>query len=142
MRSYRIGVLWLCAPLLAQAHGMQVAIDPSVQAVTVRCLYSSGEPADVEVQIYSPDGKDEAFQTMRTDPRGFASFVPDSTGTWLLVADDGMGHRVVLEIPVDDDGASPAPAGHSWSSLLRYLGAAVLAIVLAAWVLRGRGLKP
>lgn len=107
--------------------------------MTIQCLYSNGEPADAEVQVYSPDAADEAFQTLRTDPRGLASFVPSGAGTWLLVVDDGLGHRVVHEIPVDADGVPALPKEPPWSPSFRFLGAAVLVIALAAWVLRGRG---
>lgn len=120
---------------------MQVEVDPASRAVTVRCLYSNGEPADVEVQVYSPDAADKAYQTLRTDPRGLASFVPDGTGTWLLVVDDGMGHRVVHEIPVDVEGVPALPTEPSWPLSFRVLGLAVLAIALAAWILRGRGTR-
>ena len=107
--------------------------------MTVQCLYSNDEPADVEVQVYSPDAADEAFQTLRTDPSGLASFVPNRAGTWLLVVDDGLGHRVVHEIPVDVDGAPTLPTEPPWSPSFRFLGAVVLVVALAAWVLRGRG---
>ena len=107
--------------------------------MTVQCLYSNGEPADAEVEVYSPDAPDEAYQTLRTDPRGLASFVPDGAGTWLLVADDGMGHRVVHEVPVDIDSVPALPTEPSSSPSFRFLGLAVLAVALAAWVLRGRG---
>ena len=107
--------------------------------MTVRCLYSNGEPADAEVQVYSPDAAAEAFQTLQTDPRGLVSFVPDSTGTWLVVVDDGVGHRVVHEVPVDGDGAPELSTEPSWSELLRFLGAAALAVLLVVWIRRNRG---
>ena len=118
---------------------MQIEIDPASRAVTVRCLYSNGEPADAEVQVYSPGAADKAYQTLRTDPRGLASFVPDGAGTWLLVVDDGMGHRVVHEVSVDADRVPALPTEPSWSPSFRDLGLAVLVVALAAWALRGRG---
>lgn len=113
-------------------------MEASAGAVVVRCVFTSGEPADAEVLVYSPTEPDRIFQTLRTDLRGFASFVPDAPGDWRVVADDGMGHRTFLDVPVTATGA-PAPATGSWRPpLLRYLGAAALLALFAAWFWRTR----
>lgn len=113
-------------------------MEASAGAVVVRCVFTSGEPADAEVLVYSPTEPDRIFQMLRTDLRGFASFVPDAPGDWRVVADDGMGHRTFLDVPVTATGA-PATANGSWRPpLLRYLGAAALLALFAAWFWRTR----
>ena len=113
-------------------------MEASAGAVVVRCVFTSGEPAEAEVLVYSPAEPDRIFQMLRTDLRGFASFVPDAPGDWRVVADDGMGHRTFLDVPITKLGA-PAPATGAWRpQLLRYLGAAALLALVAAWFWRTR----
>ena len=115
---------------------MRIEIESRSAAVILRCSYSSGEPADAAVSIYSPVENQRAFQTLRTDLRGVASFVPDTSGTWRIVADDGTGHRTVLDVPVSESGARQNAASVDYSDLFRYLGAIMLAIVMGVWLRR------
>lgn len=111
-------------------------MESSAGAVVVRCVFTNGEPAEAEVLVYSPAEPDRIFQMLRTDLRGFASFVPDASGDWRVVADDGMGHRTFLDIPITEPGATPAAPGGLRSQLLRYLGAVALLALVAAWLWR------
>ena len=127
----------LCAPTPGWAHGMEADLLPAEGAVVLACAYSNGDRADAEVLVYSPAEPGRIFQRLRTDLRGVASFVPDAAGTWRIVADDGMGHRVEREIEVSEAGASlPSRRQPAW------LGAAVvlvaLAVPFAAWLARRR----
>lgn len=116
---------------------MAARVAAGAEAVVVDCHYSGGEPADAEVLVYSPAEAGRAFQRQRTDLRGLASFVPDVPGVWRVVADDGLGHRVVLEVDVSAVGlaepARPAP-GAVWPVAL----ASALAAGAAAWLLAKR----
>ena len=124
--------LWLGVATPAQAHGMRVEFQASASAVVVECTYSNGDPADVEVLVYSPAEVGRIFQRLRTDIRGFASFVPDAAGTWRVVADDGMGHRTELDLSVGSDAVSVrAERRSTWRSAISLLG--VPALLLAIW---------
>lgn len=134
----RLCVLWLCLPVLVLAHGMRIDMESSAGAVVVRCVFTSGEPAEAEVLVYSPAEPDRIFQMLRTDLRGFASFVPDAPGDWRVVADDGMGHRTFLDVPITEPGAPAGEPDALRPLLLRYLGAAALLALVAAWLWRTR----
>lgn len=134
-------LLWalcLCLPALVFAHGLQIDMESSSGAVVVRCVFTNGEPADAEVLVYSPTEPDRIFQMLRTDLRGFASFVPDAPGDWRVVADDGMGHRTFLDVPITELGVPVTAKGAMRSQLLRYLGAAALLALVAGWFWRTR----
>ena len=115
----------------AQAHGIKAEIQGSARAVVVVCSYSNGDPVDAEVAVYSPVETTRIFQRMRTDVRGFASFVPDAPGAWRVVADDGMGHRTELELTVGDDGVVASAAGGA--TYRSAVVAAALALALGIW---------
>ena len=130
---------WFGAAPVALAHGMKAELKESTAAVVVACVYSSGDPADAEVLVYSPVEQGRIFQRLRTDIRGLASFVPDSPGTWRVVADDGMGHRTELELEVGDGEVSVTATGSSsWSAALAAL-ALVAVMALAWWIPRKTG---
>lgn len=101
--------------------------------MVVHCRYSGGEPADAEVLVYSPAAPDRVYQRLRTDVRGLASFVPDTDGLWLLVADDGVGHRTHLEISVNEEGVAIGTSGASTPSLRDLAVFGLLGLALLAW---------
>ncbi len=116
---------------------MLAEIEGSARAVVVRYAYANGDPADAEVSVYSPAEAGRMYQTLRTDPNGRASFVPDSPGRWRVVADDGMGHRAEAHVAVDAGGAARSESGTSLS--IRDLVLAALAVAaVAVWLLRKR----
>ncbi|MGD9158617.1 MAG: hypothetical protein PVG39_09440 [Desulfobacteraceae bacterium] len=69
----------------------------------ITAKYDDGEPMNyAEVNINSP-GSDIPFQTGRTDLLGHFLFKPNSPGKWEIEVLDGMGHRLALELTVDDN---------------------------------------
>lgn len=67
-----------------------------------------------EVKITAPD-TGTVFQSGQTDRNGRFMFFPDGHGTWEVVIQDGMGHRLPLDVTVaEESGATetvaPAPA--------------------------------
>ena len=86
----------------AWPHGLLAAIEAH-PSVTLRFIYSSGEPLTYAmVSIYPPGEKDIEYQNGRTDAEGRFAFVPPRPGTWIVHCSDGMGHRVNKEIVIDD----------------------------------------
>jgi len=83
------------------AHGLGVGVDVTEDSVTLRCRYADGTFPDAEALIYSPEQPNKTFLIGRTDSQGVCSFVPNATGAWHVVVDDGMGHRKVLDVNVD-----------------------------------------
>jgi nickel transport protein len=64
--------------------------------------YDDGEPMSyAKVTIASP-GADLPFQSGRSDKNGRFCFFPDAEGQWEVVAEDEMGHRLEVNVPVDD----------------------------------------
>ena len=53
-----------------------------------------------DVEVYRPGDAEGAFHTGTTDPLGRFAFVPDTTGTWRVIVDDGMGHVAEIEVGV------------------------------------------
>lgn len=84
--------------------------------------------------MYSPGAPGEPFQTLRTDRRGRAAFLPDAAGEWRVVVDDGTGHRTELTIAVDSEGTAPVAkrAGPAWTYRILVLAAAIALILAAA----------
>lgn len=93
------GVL-LLVPSLLYAHGVNGKVDAG--GVVVTAEYDSGEAMSyAKVKISAPGAK-ITFQSGRTDRNGRFSFFPDTPGDWKVVVDDEMGHRLELNVPVDD----------------------------------------
>lgn len=128
-------LVWLGFASAAQAHGMLAEVRTSTPAVVVACAYMDGGPADAEVLVYSPAEPGRIFQRLRTDIRGLASFVPDTAGTWRVVADDGMGHRTELELAVEEGAVTMVSSSRpSWS--VAHLALAVAALMIVGWWVR------
>ena len=63
--------------------------------------YDTGEPMSyAKVEISAPNSK-LPFQSGRTDRNGRFCFFPDVPGTWRLVVNDEIGHRLELKVNVD-----------------------------------------
>ena len=85
-----------------QAHGVSGIIGRGGLVVTA--TYDSGDPMSYsKVTIVAPDA-DLKFQSGRTDRNGRFCFYPDCSGQWKLLVDDGMGHRLSLDVEVGVDG--------------------------------------
>lgn len=128
-------LVWLGFASAAQAHGLLAEVRASTPAIVVACAYTDGDPVDAEVLIYSPAEPGRIFQRLHTDIRGLASFVPDTAGTWRVVADDGMGHRTELELAVEEGTVTVVSSSTpSWS--VSHLALAVAALVIVGWWIR------
>lgn len=94
-----LAVFLLSAAALCRAHGVDGYADQATgYCVTAR--YSDGEPMSwAEIKIAAPDS-DIEFQNGRTDRNGKFMFLPDGQGAWEVVVQDGMGHRMALEVMV------------------------------------------
>ena len=79
------------------SHGTQGDVVLS-EGYLVSAEYADGEPMNyAEIKIKSPDS-DIPFQTGRTDLLGHFLFKPDKPGKWEIEVQDGMGHRLALEV--------------------------------------------
>jgi nickel transport protein len=87
-------------PLLCLGHGVEHEIFAAGTGIKAR--YSDETPmAYCDVAVFAPDDTDSEYQTGTTDRNGCFAFVPDTSGVWRVTVDDGMGHRLTAEIPVD-----------------------------------------
>ena len=125
-----IAALGLLLPAGASAHGMTAELVPSDGAVSVKCSYTNGDPAEAEVLVKSPSNANSYFAILRTDPSGVAHFEPDVAGRWSLTADDGLGHRASLEFSVDADGVVRSVGA---GAPVRYALLALACTGLLAW---------
>lgn len=124
-------LLWF--PSRAPAHGVEGTMQPG--GLSVACRYSTGEPMSYAKVSLFPPGQSQPFQVGYTDKNGRFCFYPDSLGEWRLTADDGMGHRLEVKVPVTDlkaqNPAPPAPAGTRVADTLGLRVLAGLAVILA-----------
>ncbi len=91
-------VFLLPSPLFA--HGVKGSVKEGGLVVTAQ--YDTGEAMSyARVKISAPDAK-FLFQSGRTDRNGRFCFFPDVAGDWQVVVDDKMGHRLEVNVPVDE----------------------------------------
>lgn len=96
-------VLVVMAPVLVFTHELQVLIDVNPPFVAVHSQYSENENCSyAEISIFGPRSNKTEFQVGNTDINGNFSFLPDSTGEWVVKVDDGMGHVKNVKIKVTD----------------------------------------
>ena len=95
----RSACLLLVMVATAWGHGAEYQ---SIQgAVGLQVRYSDGSPmAWVDVSVFSPRDRDNPYQTGLSDASGAFSFLPDTSGIWIMVFDDGLGHGLRHEIEV------------------------------------------
>ena len=99
LTTFFLGVIFLLPPVI-YAHGVSGKINAG--GIVVAAIYDSGEPMSyAKVKISAPGAK-ITFQSGRTDKNGRFCFFPDTPGEWEVVVDDEMGHRLVLNVPVDE----------------------------------------
>lgn len=133
----RLALLLLVAqlgqPTTVAAHGTRHMIE-TADAVTVAFRYTDGTVmAFAEVWVTTPGPDERLVQTGRTDAAGRFAFVPTSTGTWHVAADDGQGHAETARVPVGPElvATSRASALHRW--LLFASLAANIFLAAALW---------
>ena len=91
----------LAIPVDGWTHGVRGRVD-SGSGFLVEAEYDDSEPmsyANIEI---TASKENLPFQTGRTDRNGCFLFRPDNMGDWEVVVSDGMGHRLVLKVNVDE----------------------------------------
>jgi nickel transport protein len=146
--------LFLCAllaaawifPAPARAHGVEVSEETGRVAIrAARFMYSSGEPMlFAKIRVFAPSRPDSPAQESTADVNGRFSFVPFENGDWRLTAEDGMGHRGEIIIPVAGEGETPgaaerkpAGAGKPPASIAAALGLSLILNIFALWHFAG-----
>jgi len=97
-----IGILLIALghPSLCLGHGVET--ETFAVGTGVKARYSDESPmAYCDVAIFAPDDAEQEYQTGITDRNGCFAFVPDTSGVWRVIVDDGMGHQVTAEVAVD-----------------------------------------
>ncbi len=85
----------------AFSHGLVARVELAEPAVVVVAKYDTGEPAgNCDIEFYSPDHGSAPYHFGRTDPQGAFAFVPDNTGEWTVLIDDGFGHMAEEDFEV------------------------------------------
>jgi nickel transport protein len=90
----------LMLPSRLHAHGVTSKIDTG--GIVVSAMYDTGEAMDYARVTISAPGANLKFQSGRTDRNGRFCFFPDVNGNWKVVVDDEMGHRLEVNVPVDE----------------------------------------
>jgi hypothetical protein len=80
------------------AHGVEGTVQPG--GLTVTCQYSNGEAMSYAKVTILPPGMNQPFQVGHTDKNGHICFFPDALEEWRVTADDGMGHKLEVKVPV------------------------------------------
>jgi len=111
-------------PCTLYAHGVRGKVDAG--GIVVTAQYDTGEAMSyARVKISAPGAK-LPFQSGRTDRNGRFCFSPDTSGDWMVVVDDEMGHRLEVMVPVNKEKrikTDKQTGGAAKGSLPRYKGA-------------------
>ena len=137
-------ILWL-SPSRVLAHGVEGTV--YLGGLAVACRYSSGEAMSyAKVTIFPPQSK-QPFQVGHADKNGRFCFYPDALGKWRVTANDGMGHRLEVTVPVTSlDTTKPMPplpgaAGVSATSVLRVLSGLAVIFGISGCLFWWQGIK-
>ncbi len=98
-------MMLLCTvlPPSLSAHGVRHEV--TAGGMVVAAAYDDGSPmAFCDVEVFAPGSPDESFLDGASDRNGYFAFVPDTNGVWRVAVDDGMGHRVEIELAVGESG--------------------------------------
>ncbi len=101
--NFRFTLLLLIVVLLpcfVYSHGVEGTVEAG--GLTVTAIYDSGEPISYGAVSIAAPGAELPFQSGRTDRNGRFCFFPDGAGEWTVVVDDEIGHRLALNVPVDE----------------------------------------
>ena len=84
------------------AHGLVYDIKMA-KTLIIKVAYNDGEPMSYsDVKIFSPDSTKEEYQNVTTDKNGQFAFVPDISGEWKSLINDGMGHALSKKVVVKE----------------------------------------
>lgn len=104
MKYLRLVVLSLC---IIQAQNVTIyahaiRYDLGSGGTVIQALFDNHQPAKgLSVVVMAPQSF-EKFQTGKTDINGRFVFFPDRAGVWEVLIFDHMGHRLEIEIPVNE----------------------------------------
>ena len=133
-------------PTLGHAHGVNGTMEKG-GGICITAQYDTDEAMSyARVTIRSPGGGLD-FQTGRTDRNGRFCFFPDEDGEWEVVVDDGMGHRLKVDVPFYENspatGLTPArqKQGSSLSRLQKSVMGLCIIFGILGWLLWGRSKK-
>ncbi len=119
-RMFLIATLAFLLPSPLFAHGVKGSVKEG--GIVVTAQYDTGEAMSyARVRISAPGAK-LLFQSGRTDRNGQFCFFPDTPGDWKVVVDDEIGHRLEIQVPVDEvkNLKTDRAAEGSKSSLAKY----------------------
>jgi len=96
-------MIWMTVlPEGAAAHGTDYRVIEEAPVIAAEFFYSDKKPMRyAEVLVFSPENDEVEYQNGRTDQNGRFAFYPESSGKWRIKVNDGMGHAVRAEVPVD-----------------------------------------
>jgi len=119
---------------LASAHGLVADIELAEPAVVVVATYDTGEAAgNCDIEFYSEAHGSGPYHFGRTDPGGAFAFVPDGTGEWTVVIDDGFGHVAQEVFQVEWAKPIEAESGPPLESLFTGLSAILGLTGISLW---------
>lgn len=103
MKSVFWSISFLTAMMLtaatARSHGVEGYVE-KMNGYCITALYDDGEPMSYAAAEIKAPGSETIFQKGRTDRNGRFMILPDGPGMWQAIVQDGMGHRVRVEIDV------------------------------------------
>ncbi|MCX6594762.1 MAG: hypothetical protein NTV70_00155 [Acidobacteria bacterium] len=128
--------------LTASAHDLVLTAERTGAAVVIRAAYAGTEPCPfAPTEVFSPAGPKTEHQNGRTDRTGRFAFLPDQPGTWRVVVDDELGHRVEIQVPVTEGANLPLGGAQPvWQKALT--GAALILGLTGGWYGWKRRPKP
>lgn len=149
-------ILMACLPGIAAAHGVRLSVTAGNDAVVGSASFADGSPmAEAVIELRESTKQDELVTVARSRTHAdgrFAVPLPRMPGEFVVVVDDGIGHRAEsrLTITVNDspgDGkninvsiANPASHDHShWREWLTGLGYLFGIFGIGSWWLARRG---
>jgi nickel transport protein len=98
------GLILCCCPDCILAHGTGHRLVTDSSTVTIEFFYSDNEPMSyAEVFVFGPQDLKVEYQNGRTDQKGRFSIYPTIQGAWRIEASDGMGHKEVAIIEVQQE---------------------------------------
>ncbi len=134
-------LLTLLSALPASSHELEVTTRLAAPAVIVKATYAGSEPVPfAKIQIYSPAEPGKEHQSANLDQRGYFAFVPAQPGSWKVVVDDELGHKVTLQVAVPESftgeaGGNGANSGLSGTARVEraLLGISLLVGITGFW---------
>jgi len=131
--AFAFAMIWMTAlPEAVVAHGTGYRVIEEAPVIATEFFYSDKEPMRyAEVLVFSPENNEVEYQNGRTDQNGRFVFYPEMPGQWRIKVNDGMGHAVQAEIPVDspengngatkglaDKNIAPAGTASKWLKIM------------------------